>query len=180
MKLALVPSRRHLLVALVWIVPLVLAGSLGSRLGERRLDLSSSIGAFTYDDRDVGGRSSIAILSRDHGHAFALLLGAGFSYPYAAYAIRTSGGDVLSSIDATEFDSIVVQARCRHQRTLRIQAQTVVPGFTDSTRPMTLVPFEVALPLEANWSRQSAPMGSFSIPTWWPALVSNVFIYAGV
>ncbi|MEN9307787.1 MAG: hypothetical protein RL173_1719 [Fibrobacterota bacterium] len=153
----------------LWLVVLGGGTAVGWSLRERRLDLMASDrgGVYTYDDGNNGGASKISNQTGPFGWRASLQLSLGFAFPYAAVGTRLAKGSRAAVVDATDFDSLILELRSRRQKTVRIYVKTFDPERTDTLRDLTYPLLEGGIGVERDWSRKAVALRDFAIPLWW-------------
>jgi len=152
-----------------WIGLLGIATLAGWLLRENRLDLMAPErgGTYTYADGTNQGHSRISLASGKFGWRAAIQLAPGFAFPYVAAGVRLAKGSKSAVVDATGFDSLVLELRSRRQKTVRIYLKSFDPSRTDTLRDLSYPVLEGGVGVDREWSRRSIALRSFAIPLWW-------------
>lgn len=153
----------------LWVAVVGAGAAVGWSLRERRLDLLAPErgGVYTYDDANNGGASKISNQTGPFGWRTNLQLAPGFAFPYVAVGTRLAKGSRAEVVDATGFDSLVLELRSRRQKTVRIYVKTFDPERTDTLRDLTYPLFEGGIGVEREWSRKGVALRDFAVPLWW-------------
>lgn len=160
---------------LVWSLPLALALTAAALLHERRLDLMASgpERSHSFNDRESGGASQVS-LQTDSGTLIARLrLLPGFQWPYVGVGQKFLPGRLDETVDAEGYDSLVLVASSRRQKSLRVQMKVYEPGVTDTSRPLSFLLLEQGVAVGSGSARRAVALDGFTVPLWWDNLAGS-------
>lgn len=160
---------------LVWSLPLALALTAAALLHERRLDLMASgpERSHAFNDRESGGASQVS-LQTDSGTLIARLrLLPGFQWPYVGVGQKFLPGRLDETVDAEGYDSLVLVASSRRQKSLRVQMKVYEPGVTDTSRPLSFLLLEQGVAVGSGSARRAVALDGFTVPLWWDNLAGS-------
>lgn len=157
---------------LVWSLPLALALVAAGSSHRKALDLMAAGTAWShaFDDRASAGSSQVTLKTDSGNLVAAIRLREGFQWPYVGVGQKFLPGRFTETIDAEGFDSLVLVASSKRQKSVRAQMKVYEPGITDTTRSLSFLLLEQGIPIDASLARRAVALDGFTVPLWWENL----------